>query len=286
LSSGFFYSVGEGLKGLRRAKFATLVSIFTIFISLVIIGLFLVFIFNVNWIMNQIRSRMELEIFIDNSFTTDRIETLRSQLEDIEGIESIRFVSKEDAAEAFRNEVGQDIFEILDDNPLPPSFQVKLKPEFQTSATAEKISSQLAQFDGVDEVLYRRDIMVLLERYFRLFLIISLGVGLVLTIGSVFLIYNTIKLIILSRRSVIEIMKLVGATRRFIRRPFIVEGIIQGIWGGLLAALFFKLLFQFMKNQLPELIVVTQTVYALLIILGVLFGMVGSMFALRKFLKY
>jgi cell division transport system permease protein len=229
---------------------------------------------------------MELEIFIDNSFTTDRIETLRSQLEDIEGIESIRFVSKEDAAEAFRNEVGQDIFEILDDNPLPPSFQVKLKPEFQTSATAEKISSQLAQFDGVDEVLYRRDIMVLLERYFRLFLIISLGVGLVLTIGSVFLIYNTIKLIILSRRSVIEIMKLVGATRRFIRRPFIVEGIIQGIWGGLLAALFFKLLFQFMKNQLPELIVVTQTVYALLIILGVLFGMVGSMFALRKFLKY
>lgn len=271
---------------MRRAKFASFVSIFTIFISLVVIGLFLVFIFNVNWIMNQIKSRMELEIFIDNSFTQEQIETLRSQVEDVAGIESVRYISKEAAAEFFKNEVGRDIFEILDDNPLPPSLQVKLKPEVQTSSRTENISSQLANFDGVDEVLYRRDIMVLLERYFRLFLIISLGVGLFLAIGSIFLIYNTIKLIIISRRSVIDIMKLVGATRRFIRRPFIVEGIIQGIVGGLLAALFFNLLFQIVKNKIPELIVITQTIYALLIILGVLFGLVGSMFALRKFLKY
>ncbi|MCU0642683.1 MAG: ABC transporter permease [bacterium] len=274
------------MRGLRRAKFSTFVSIFTIFISLAVIGLFVVFIFNVNWIMTQIKSRMELEIFIDNSFTKEQIDTLRSQIEEVAGIESVRYVSKEEAAEVFRNEVGRDIFEILDDNPLPPSFQVKLRPEVQTSSRAENISDQLANFDGVDEVLYRRDILVILERYFRLFLIISLGIGLVLAIGSIFLIYNTIKLIILSRRSVIEIMKLVGATRRFIRRPFIVEGVIQGIVGGTLAALFFSLLFQILKTEIPELIVVTQAVYPILIILGALLGLIGSMFALRKFLKY
>ncbi len=271
---------------MRRAKFSTFVSIFTIFISLAVIGLFVVFIFNVNWILTQIKSRMELEIFIDNSFTKEQIDTLRSQIEEVAGIESVRYVSKEEAAEVFRNEVGRDIFEILDDNPLPPSFQVKLRPEVQTSSRAENISDQLANFDGVDEVLYRRDILVILERYFRLFLIISLGIGLVLAIGSIFLIYNTIKLIILSRRSVIEIMKLVGATRRFIRRPFIVEGVIQGIVGGTLAALFFSLLFQILKTEIPELIVVTQAVYPILIILGALLGLIGSMFALRKFLKY
>lgn len=286
MSSGFLYSIGEGLKGLRRAKFSSFVSIVTIFVSLVIIGLFVVFIFNVNLILNQIRSRMELELFIDNSFTNEQIEKLRSEILNVAGVDSVRYISKALAADIFKQEVGQDIFEILDDNPLPPSFQVRLKPEFQSSLKIEKISSQLTTLEGIEEVLYRRDIIAILERYFRLFLMMSLGVGLMLAIGSIFLIYNTIKLIIFSRRSVIDIMKLVGATRAFIRRPFIVEGIIQGMIGGGLAALFFNLLSRIIKNNIPELIVGTQTVYALLIILGGVFGFVGSAFALRKFLKF
>lgn len=286
MSTGFRYSIAEGLRGLRRAKFSAFVSIFTIFISLVSIGLFLVFIFNVNRIMNQIKSRMELEAFIDNSFTSEQIETLRNHIQNLPGIDSVRYISKAEAAEVFKKEVGQDIFEILDDNPLPPSFQIKLKPAFQSSSRTKDISNVLLKFDGIDEVLYRYDIMALLERYFRIFLMISFAIGLVLAIGAIFLIYNTIKLIIFSRRSAIEIMKLVGATPRFIRRPFIIEGIIQGIVGGGFAALLFYLLFQIAKRKIPEIIVAADMIYGAFILLGIFFGYLGSSFALRKFLRY
>ena len=110
--------------------------------------------------------------------------------------------------------------------------------------------------------------------------------GSLLAFGSIVLISNTIKLIIFSRRTIIEIMKLVGATRTFIRRPFVVEGVVQGLSGGILAALFYYLIFKVIKLEIPGLILIDQRIYSILILLGFLFGLLGSIFALRKFLKY
>lgn len=280
------YSLTEGFKGLRRAKFSAFVAISTIFLSLILIGVFIIFILNAQRLVNRIQSRMELELFIDNSYTMERIEELKKSIFTITGIDSVRYVSKDEAVEIFKQQFGQDIFEILDENPLPSSFQVKLKPTFRSAVYAKKISEQLNQLEGVDEVYYRQDLLIILEKYIQLFVGVIFVIGLLLAAGSIFLVSNTIKLIIFSRSTIIEIMKLVGATRRFIRRPFLVEGIIQGFIGGSLAALFFYLILKIIKLEIPGLILINQKNYPLLIILGILFGLIGSLLALRKFLKY
>jgi len=286
LKTGLLYSMVEGFKGLRRAKFSAFVASSTIFLSLVLIGIFIVFILNIQRVITQIQSRMELEIFIDNSFTMDQAEKLEKKILAVNGIDSARFISKAEAAKIFNQQFGQDIFEILDENPLPASFQAKLKPTFRSAANASKISAQLSQLDGVDEVFYRKDLLTIIEKYIQIFLIVILGIGLLLGTGAVFLVSNTTKLIIFSRINVIQIMKLVGATRRFIRRPFLVEGIVQGLVGGSVAALFFYSLSKAVKLEIPGLILIDQKNYPLLIILGILFGLWGSLLALRKFLKY
>lgn len=286
MKRGFIYSIVEGFRGLRRAKFSASVSIFTIFLTLVIIAVLLIFIFNVHRIVSQIQSRMELEIFIDNSFIQEQIDSLQQRINKIEGIEFVRFVSKEAAAEFIKQQFGHEVFEILDDNPLPASFQITLLPSFRSAIAVEKIINELLKLDGIDDILYRHDLLVLLEKYMHVFLIIMLCVGSLLALGSIVLISNTIKLVIFSRRTTIEIMKLVGATRGFIRRPFIVEGIVQGVTGGGLASLFFYFVFKVIKLEIPGLILIDQRIYSILILLGFLFGLLGSVFALRKFLKY
>lgn len=286
MSTGILYSISEGFRGLRRAKFSAFVSISTIFLSLILIGVFIIFILNTQRIVKRIQSRMEMEVFIDNSYSSEQIENLRQNIMRIAGIDSVRYISKQQAAEIFKQQFGQDIFEILNENPLPSSFQIKLKPTFRSAANAQEISEQLNNLEGIDEVLYRRDLLIILERYIRILVAAVLGIGILLAVGSIFLVSNTIRLIIFSRSSIIEIMKLVGATRPFIRRPFLVEGIIQGIIGGVLAALFFFFILKIVKVEIPGLILVDQTNYTILIIMGVLFGLIGSLLALRRFLKY
>ena len=283
---GFLYTIAEGFKGLKRAKFSTSVSIVTIFLTLILIAVLLIFIFNVQRVVTQIQSRMELEVFIDNSFLQAQIDSLRQQILNTEGVETIRFVSKEAAAEIIKQQLEQDVFEILDANPLPASFQIKLKPTFHTTKKTQVIFDKLVKLDGVDDILYRYDLLVLLEKYMHLFLIIMVIIGALLAFGSIVLVSNTIKLVILSRSTIIEIMKLVGATRGFIRRPFIVEGMIQGIAGGFLASLFFYSLFKIIKLEIPGLILIDQKIYTILLLLGFFFGFIGSLLAIRKFLKY
>ena len=286
MSSGYLYSITEGFRGLRRAKFSAFVSISTIFFSLVLIGIFIIFIFNIQRLIQQIQSRVELEVFIDNSYTLEQIDELREKIFKINGVESVLYISKQEAAEIFKNQFGQDVFEILDDNPLPASFQINLMQQFRSADNAQQIFNHIIKLDGVDEVLYRHDLLVLLERYIRLFIIIIFTMGVLLGIGSIFLVSNTIKLIIFSRRTIIEIMKLVGATRRFIRRPFIIEGVVQGIIGGTFAALFFYLIFRLINLEIPGLILIDQKNYSILVVVGMLWGYIGSKLALRKFLKY
>lgn len=286
MNIGFSYAIMEGLKGLRRAKFSAFVSVSTIFFSLILIGIFVVFIVNIHRFIVQLQSRMELEVFVDNSYTIEQVEELRKRITMINGIDSVHYVSKDEAVEIFIQQFGQDILEILDENPLPSSFQIKLKPGFRSAANAQKISKLLGQLDGVDDVFYRQDLLLLLERYLRIFLIAIFSIGLLLGMGAIFWVSNTIKLIIFSRSNIIQIMKLVGATQRFIRRPFLIEGITQGLIGGCLATLFFYFTLTAVKPEIPGLIFIDLQNYLVLILLGILLGWIGTKLALRKFLRY
>jgi cell division transport system permease protein len=137
-------------------------------------------------------------------------------------------------------------------------------------------------------VIYRRTLLELIEKRSRMFMLGSLLIGIILTTGAVFLVSNTIRLAIFSRRKIIDTMRLVGATQMFVRMPYVIEGLAQGITGGAISALLLYALLtvasRFLGPDLSEFVVVEQTFYFVIVGAGLLLGLTGSLISIRKFL--
>ncbi len=280
------YVIREGFAGLGRAKFSTFIAVSVITISLIIIGIFLVIVVNAKSLIDRVRDRIELEVFIDNSADSTQIEQIGRHIKKIEGVDDIQYISKEEAASIFKRQFDETIFDILEENPLPASFRVQMMKNFQTAVKTNEIIHRLSQVEGIDDVIYRSDLMTLLEKYMNILVIVVSITGGILVLGSIFLVSNTIKLIIFSRQQIIETMKLVGATKGFIRRPFNIEGILQGMMGSVLAVIFLLFIFRLVDIEIPGLFIVQKEIYFILVGLGVILGFIGSMFAIQRFLRY
>ncbi|MBN1154824.1 ABC transporter permease [candidate division KSB1 bacterium] len=280
------YHISQGIKGLLKAKFSTVFAIIIITLSLLVIALFLLFIVNTQRLVESIHERMELEVFIDNSVDSLAVNNIRMEIDRIAGLKEVRYISKEEAAEYFVSQFDENIFDILDHNPLPASFRMKLEKDFRTSDKSNLIINQLKQINGIDDVIFRQDLLIILEKYMRIAFVFVLIVGGILAFGSIYLVSNTIKLIIFSRSEIINIMKLVGATKNFIRKPFIVEGIIQGLLGAALAILILIVALKIISIEIPNLLVMHTEIYWNILALGIIFGFLGSIFAMNKFIKY
>ena len=225
-----------------------------------------------------------MEVFIDNALDDKEISSLETELKKLPGIANVEFISKTAAAKIFQQEFGADVFDILEENPLPSSFKVFINSEYRGSEGARTVTEQIEQLDGVDEVVYRRGVLDLLEQYAKLAIEIDIALGLLVGLGSLLIVSNTIRLIILAKMHVLQAMKLVGATRWFIRSPFIIEGGIQGLLGGVVAAGFISLAVKVFSLEIPAFLIVNAHIYSLLIILGLILGVVGSLIATRRFI--
>ena len=280
------YSVKEGFAGLRRARLSSIICISMVAVSLVLVGIFLVATVNMNNLLQDIKRRMNIEVFISDVMPEAEIAHLEEQIRAIEGIGVVEFISKEKAAQEVREGLGIDVFEIYEENPLFSSFRISLDTEYKTNKAAEDIVSQINRLEGVNEVVYRQEVFRLLDRYIGIALVIDLVIGLVVLFSSLLVISNTIRLIIHSKRDIIETMKLVGATRTFIQRPFLVEGMVQGVLGGILAAAMLYVLVKLLRIELHGLIDVETKIYALIMVIGLVFGWLGSLTAVRRFIRY
>jgi cell division transport system permease protein len=206
----------------------------------------------------------------------------------VEGVKEVRFVSKEEAAAIFKEEFGEDIYKVLDFNPLPASLKISLHPDFRNVEGAERIFNAIRDIEGVEDVIYRKSLLELLDRRARVFLLIALGIGVFITISSIFLVANTIRLAIYAKRKIIQTMKLIGATRGFIRTPFLLEGLVQGFLGGLLAAgilfLTFESLGRWVSLELSDFVRVHVSLYGAVVAVGMVLGLIGSMISIRRFI--
>src|SRR5260221_4451976 len=129
-------AVREGFSGLRRAKLAAIGSVMTIAVALLLLGIFYVVSANTSRLVRSIREKVEMEAFLNEPVTKQRMDEIGKQIRVVEGVDSVQFVSKEDAAKIFREEFGEDISKVLDFNPLPPSFKIFLRDEYRTPAKA------------------------------------------------------------------------------------------------------------------------------------------------------
>jgi cell division transport system permease protein len=283
------YSVREGIANFRRAKFAAFASTSAITVALVLIGVFAIVGYEAQKITSMLREQAgEMEVFIEDDASDREQEALHARIETMPGVDSTRYISHEEAATIFRREFGEEAALFEDPTFLPASIKVWVEPAYANPDSMAGVSEQFGRWESVDEVVFNRDLLARVARNRQLVTLVGAVLGAVVLISAVFLVANTIRLTIYARRLLIRTMKLVGATDAFVRRPFLVEGVLQGTLGGTIAAGIvwggYRLFMQQM-NQPPESLTLELILVGGLIATGTLLGWLGSFFAARRFIQ-
>ena len=284
----FLYLVSEGIRSLWRTKSTVLATITAIGIASSFVVIIAVVGENVSGIIQIARGQYEFQVFFSGDVDNTQAAKLVDQIGGIEGIKSASLITKDEAADIFQREFGEDIFELLEENPLPPGSVLKLEEPKEGRIDVNPIIKQIEFVEGVDEVRYQGRLISLIERYYEGFFAGVTVLAAAILFGTVILISNTIRLSIYARRDLIRILKLVGATNRFVRFPFMVEGILEGLLGSLVAA---AVSYGFVEGSNYFLSLFTQyrlvwqfQIVALLMGVIIFFSFVGSVRAVRKFL--
>ena len=285
MNLSFYYALREGVDGIRRARLASAISILTTTIALVLFGVFVVGTLNVARLVEAMRSRVEFEVFIDNGLEDAETGRVDREIRAVGGVAEAVFISRDDAKKIFQNEFGDGFLDLVENNPLPASFRITLAKEFQNASEAARIAGLIEKIEGVDEVVYRRELLSALDKYVGLAVTADLILGVVVFLSSFALVVNVIRLTIGAKRRIIEIMQLVGATDGFVRRPFLVQGFIQGLLGGLGAALVLRLLQRFLQGQFSGMIIFPKHLFIALIAGGIFLAMTASFFGVRRYLR-
>jgi cell division transport system permease protein len=279
------YAIKEGFDGLRRAKMAALVAVLTMAGALLVAGVFMLVTLNLSSIVDKLRGRIEMEVFVDNSRDDVAIQSLRKQVEKITGVAAARYVSREEAVEIYRQEFGNGILDLLNSNPLPPSFRLTLQKPYQYSDAAQRIATQIHLLEGVDEVVYRRDFLLVIDRYISFALALDFLIGLIVFLGVIFVVVNHVRLVAFAKRRIIETMQLVGATSGFVRTPFLLQGFFHGIFGAALGCAFFYLSEQVLLVQYRDLFFIPRFFYAALFGVGIFLGLLAAYIGVRRFVE-
>lgn len=203
--------------------------------------------------LKRLKKEQIVEIYLQPGLSQSQLRNINEKLNSLPTIESMRFISKEKAADIFKQEFGEDIQRILDENPLPASFEIKMKNEFNHKDYLVLFKSQVEKFPYVDEVHYRHTVLENLENIMQIVVITGLGAFFMLLISMDLLIRNTVKLSVYSRRKQIDIMKILGAGDLFIRLPFILEGLWEGICGGFISAVLLTVIHRLLISAFPLL---------------------------------
>lgn len=290
MSQNIGYSIREGIKGLSRARISSTLTISTIAITLTVSGLSLMLTLNVNQAVGDYKEHIYLEAFLtDNLSETNRNE-LESKIEQLGNVESIRYISKEDALQRYKSELGDEalaneVLQLFEDSPLPASLQIRFTPSREILDQLPGHAGTIEEMAGVDEVVYHRNLIHLVRRYGTGILVGGFILFGVVLFTSIFLISNTLRLTIIAQTRILEIMKLVGATESFIRRPYHIQGLLEGGIGGAIASVTLFTLETIFKIRFPTLFQFVLPLWILPFFLSLVLGYLGSHRALRQFFK-
>ena len=290
------YTILEGLAGFRRAKLAAATSVAALAIALVLIGIFALLGWQGQNVAEALRQRAsEVEVFLDDSATPETASRVGERLRGVAGVDSVRYVSHEEAAEAFAEAFGAEADLYDDAQFLPASYRVRLGGASASPDSLAALVEAVGGWTAVEDVAYDRASVEAVERNLRVFSGVGLAVALLVVVAALLLVGNTVRLSIYARRMLIRTMKLVGATNAFIRRPFLIEGVIQGLAAGVVAGLvlwgLYDLFLRFIASAdggasavgwpggspLPSILA--------LVALGVVLGLMASSVAVRRFIR-
>ena len=284
------YVLKESFAGFQRAKLAAFTSVTALTISVLLLGVLTRFAFNAFEIGQTLRADIDVEVFLMD-MDEDRIESLRSEFAEFAPVSGISYVSKDSAAAIFRQEFGTEGMSLASLDFLPASLKLQIREDAETRDIVAMVE-RIEGYRGVDEVTFNRQLLEVLEDRMDLVVSAGGGVGLLVLFTALILVFNTIRLTIYAKRGLIKAMKLVGATNGFIRRPFQLEGVLQGLLAGVVAIGLQWLVFLYIvPYYIPQFGVLTWPfgewyyLTGAMLLLAVVMGFLGSSWASRKFIR-
>ena len=243
--SKIFYLLSEGFKNVLRHKMTALTAILSLFISLYIIGALATAGNNTHKVLHYLRSKYKIEVFFTQDISNEQAIGLIHKIKKIEGVRTATIIEKEDAVRIFKDQFGENIVELLGYNPLPVSAVVNVDRGRRDPLRVEPIIKEIKTIPNIDDIRYQGNLINKIERNYKRIMDKLPYLSGVIILIAVLIIYNTIKLSVYSRREVIETLQLIGASKAFIKLPFIIEGTLIGI---ISAALVFPSLYMSIKG--------------------------------------
>jgi cell division transport system permease protein len=292
-SADLVYILGDALRSLRENVGTTILTSFTLAFSLAIFSLFVFIITNLNAVVEGWGERTQMIVYVKDA-SVGQADSIKQAVLQIPGVKSAEYVSKEKALAELKEELKghESILDGVDANPLPASFEVRVEDEFNQPARIAEVAGRIKALEWAEDVQYSREWVEKLSSFIRFIQLAAIAVGVFLGAATLFIISNTIRLAVYARKDEIEIMKLVGASDMYVKTPFVLEGLLQGFFGGLLALCVLALGRYAVLSEIPsylrfavEMPFSAPVFLAFLIGAGMLMGVAGSLISMNRFLK-
>jgi cell division transport system permease protein len=282
----------EAFRSFRRSPLVNMVAVATIIVSLTIFGIFLLLILNLGNVVNSVSARLDIVAFSLKDISLDDAAAIQIKLTRIPGVEKVEYTSRTEAWRKFKSEFGDKLAldEALKDNPLPHTFAVRVR----TPELLPVVAKEISDMEIFDEVRYSGKLVDQIKSLINAVRVGGLTLVLLLSLATLLIVVNTIRLTVLARETDIYIMKLVGATNTFVKWPFIIEGVIIGLVGGIVSFILIKFSYQEaawrIAQALPFIPVLTDRmmllmVYAIIIFGGTALGLLGGYISVSRALK-
>ncbi|MCH3965874.1 MAG: permease-like cell division protein FtsX [Clostridium sp.] len=287
------FFIENSFKSLKRNKTISIASAATVAATLFILGISLLAMLNIQQGILEVQSKVEVKIYLKDNITSGQKSDIENKIKSVDGVVSVDYETKKEAVDKFRSQLGDQNKSLVNglekDNPLPNSYIIKVR----TPETVSEVVNNIKGMQGIESIQDGRGIVDKIIKITRTIRWIGTIILVILVGVSLFLIGNTIKLTVYSRRREIGIMKYIGATDWFIRWPFIIEGMIIGLAGAIFSdiilyylykVIYMKVSSSFLLMQLVSPQYVYTSILGIFIIAGILIGALGSILSIRKFL--
>lgn len=273
----------------RRYRASYFTSIVSITLVLFMMGLLGLIVLHAKKLSNHVKENIGFSIIMKDGIKEAGIIELKKKLDASLFVKTTEYITREKAAEIMQEDLGENFIDFLGYNPLLPSIDLRLRADYANIDSLNKIETELLLDPNVKEVWYQKSLVYQINRNVRRISFVILGFSVLLLIIAIALINNTIRLAVYSKRFLIRSMQLVGATQHFIRKPFIRQGLMQGVYSALIAIIILSGILYLVQNELPELVSLQDydlilTLFGFVLVLGLIISWISTYFAVRKYL--
>jgi len=273
-----------------KARSSSISTVVGISLVLFMLGTLSFVLINAKKLSDHVKKSFRIQVFIKDDVNDAEIVRFQRMLDVEDYVADTDYISKEEAVTMMEEEIGEDFVEFLGFNPLQASIDLHLEPDYAHPDSLKWIEKSIYANPRVKEVVYQPDLIELVNKNIRRISMVVLGFSVLLLIIAIALINNTIRLAVFSKRFIIRSMQLVGATRGFIMRPFIWQGIAHGLWAAVIALFLIGGVLYLTKSEIPELMSIQDIksliqLFGLVVLLGILISVISTIFAVNKYLN-